>query len=371
MKDMKICFVSLSSSSLISQSSGNYIGGAEIQQVEIAKELLKRGYNISFITYSDNYFLGIKKIDNLSIYPVYPREGYNKRWLRKALTIYKKMKEIDADVYIHQAGSPGIVSIFSFLHKKKMIKIIASDADVTFKRIRFQNIIIDWLSKIADWIDIKLANVVIAQNNFQQIILENKFHIKSYIIQNAFKIPLLKKQKEKPKFLLWIGTIREVKQPHILLQLASSLPEYNFIMIGGEGESKELFRKIKMETDRIPNVKFLGYVPHDAVYEYYKKSLLLVNTSKMEGFPNIFIEAWMFAVPIVSLHVDPDGIITKYKLGRLSNNVNNMIKDIRELCATEKIRNEYGLNARNYVEANHEISDAIDKYEQILRNFDR
>lgn len=101
MKDMKICFVSLSSSSLISQSSGNYIGGAEIQQVEIAKELLKRGYNISFITYSDNYFLGIKKIDNLSIYPVYPREGYNKRWLRKALTIYKKMKEIDADVYIH------------------------------------------------------------------------------------------------------------------------------------------------------------------------------------------------------------------------------------------------------------------------------
>ncbi len=141
-KALKICFVSLNSSSLIFQSAENYIGGAELQQVIIAKELIKRRYDISFITYSDNQSLRYKKINNLTIIPTYPRD-YNSRWFKKALTIYKRMKEIDADIYIHRAGSPGIVSIFSFLHKKKMIKHIASDTDVTFRRIILENIIID------------------------------------------------------------------------------------------------------------------------------------------------------------------------------------------------------------------------------------
>ena len=50
----KICFVSLGSAPLFSSNEElKYVGGAEIKQVLIAKELAKRGFNISFITYDE------------------------------------------------------------------------------------------------------------------------------------------------------------------------------------------------------------------------------------------------------------------------------------------------------------------------------
>jgi hypothetical protein len=48
---VKICFVSLNSISLLSKSSVEYMGGAEFQQVTLAKELLNRGHEIIFLTY--------------------------------------------------------------------------------------------------------------------------------------------------------------------------------------------------------------------------------------------------------------------------------------------------------------------------------
>jgi glycosyltransferase involved in cell wall biosynthesis len=366
---LKICFVSLNSYPLLVNENLGYVGGAEIQQVELAKELNKRGYKISFITYGwDN--TDSKKADGIDIIPVYDRKDANNlSFFKKTLIIWKKMKEIDANIYIYQAGSSGIVSLFGKINQKKIIRLIASDADITSENIIGENNITGLLFKFIMWFDIKLSDVVVSQNEFQKSKLKNRLNVKSIIIKNAFDIIPRVELVSKANYVLWVGTIRSVKQPHLFLKIAEILPEYDFIMIGGKGESLELFRNIKDAADKIPNLDFKGFISHNRIFDYYRKSILFVNTSKTEGFPNVFLEAWMSSTPVVSLNVDPDGIISKYKLGYHSKSFNQMINNIKTLLDDKELCQNLGENARKYVEKNHNIKEITDLYESLIMNF--
>ena len=100
---IKICFVSLNSYPLFTKKKLGYVGGAEVQQVKIAKELKKRGYAISFITYG---FENNKReiVDGIDILPAYDRNDKNLSFLKKIICIWRKMKEADADVYFYRVG---------------------------------------------------------------------------------------------------------------------------------------------------------------------------------------------------------------------------------------------------------------------------
>ena len=194
------------------------------------------------------------------------------------------------------------------------------------------------------------------------------FKVNSIIIKNGIDVPVQTKKEEKENSLLWVGTFKDVKQPDLLLKIAKILPKYNFIMIGGEGKNPELFNNIKNEANKISNLQIIGFVPHNEVVNYYKKAVLLINTSKVEGFPNVFLEAWINSIPIISLNVDPDGIITKFKLGYHSKQFDNMIENIKVLMENRSLREEMGNNGRKYIENYHNIKNVVNKYENVINN---
>lgn len=308
-KKLKICFISLNSYPLLKGIDLGYVGGAEVQQVELAKELKKRGYEIYFITYAteDNE---TEIVNEINIVPVYNRKELNKlSYPRKMLLLWKKLKEVDADIYYYRAGSPGISSIFCKLNKKKIIKSISSDAEVTGESIHKKNYFIDSLMKFGNFLDLKISNKVISQNYFQKSNLKNKYRIESIMIMNAFDIPPQISIEYTYEYVLWVGTIRSIKQPYLFLKVAEYFPDYKFLMIGGGGGNSELFKDIQNASKKIQNLNFLGFVPYNKISDYYKKAIFLVNTSKTEGFPNVFLEAWMHSRPVVSLNVNPGGII--------------------------------------------------------------
>ncbi len=366
--NLKICFVSLSSYPLLKGINSGYVGGAEMQQVEIAKELKKRGHEISFMTYGKNND-NKNSLDRIQIFSVYDRNhAKDYSILKKAFFIYKKMKEVDADIYFCRAGSPGISSIFCKLNKKILIKSIATDAEVARESLIKKNWFIDYLLKIANWLDLKLSDTIVSQSEFQKLKLKERFNLNSTVIKNSLDVSLQFNKKSSGDYLLWVGTIRSIKQPELLLKVAQYFPDYKFVIIGGKGENSEYFKKIKNTAEKIKNINFKGFVSPQEIYYYYQKAILLINTSKTEGFPNIFLEAWLHFIPVVSLNVDPDEIISRYKLGFHSKTFEQMLINIETLLKDKELLEMMGKNGRKYVEENHDIRKAADQYEILIQD---
>lgn len=359
----KICFVSLNAYPLLSKIDKGYVGGAELQQVLIGNELHKRGYDITFLTYKE-FDEAEKIIDGIRIIPTYARnQVQNLHYFKKVLIILFQIKKVDANIFIYKCGCPGIITFISKIKKFKIIKILASDLELNGLSILNNIKNINFFSFLR-WFDLRFSDMVVSQNIFQKKSLEKKLGIKSTLIKNP--IDLVKTEKKNSNFILWVGTIRKVKQPELFLKLAKELPNLNFIMVGGIGESRNFYKYIESEAKSINNLDFKGFISHKDIFYYYQNALFIVNTSLVEGFPNIFLEAWMNFKPVVSLNVDPDDIIKKFNLGFHSKNFDVLVNNVIELCNNHEMRYEMGENANRYVENNHNIEKIVNLYEDIF-----
>lgn len=356
-----ICFVSPYSYPVLAKKNMGYTGGAEVQQVILAKELLKHGFEVSFVTFGDGQ-VPIEYLDDIKVIKVYKREAASNLTLfSKAWCIWKAMRQANADIYFHETGSFGVVSLFCCLARKKFIRYVASDGDVDKSRH------LSFVQRFGNWLDFKLANMVIVQNEYQGKMLKVNYGRESLIIKNAFPIPERRMtQKTNPSIILWVATIRDVKQPELFLKLAQAIPWGSFQMVGGAWDNPELYGRVTEMSATVPNLDFVGFVPFSEVNRYFEQALILVNTSKYEGFSNTFIQAWLQYVPVVSLNSDPDEVICINRLGFHSKTFQQLTEDVRTLLKDEQLREEMGRNGRQYVEKEHDITKVVPRYLEVF-----
>ncbi|MEJ1964052.1 MAG: glycosyltransferase [Gammaproteobacteria bacterium] len=93
--------------------------------------------------------------------------------------------------------------------------------------------------------------------------------------------------------VLWVGAMRPLKRPKLLLELARRLPHLKFEIAGGPSSDRPaLFEEVKQGSKALPNVHFLGPVPYHDVRALFEHARLVVSTSEIEGMPNIYLQAW-------------------------------------------------------------------------------
>jgi glycosyltransferase involved in cell wall biosynthesis len=393
---VKICFLSLHSQPYFTQNNNirSASGGGKMLAL-IGKELSKRSQNtvhsasgggkrlalmgkelskrrdfeISFVTYG-NEPDNIKKIDNIGLINAYDMDkSRNLNLFRKFFKIWHCLRKADSDVYIYSNGSTGITALYCFIYRKKYIYWMASDLAARLKGIENKE---SFLDTILNYIDIKFAKSVIVQNNYQKEIVEKKFKKSVILIKNPITIPEFEvnfQQKSSDKKILWVGHFSPVKQPELFLKLAKELPQYKFVMIGEKDlGNPEIFENIKKESEKITNLEHVAFVPPDKIEKYYQNSIILVNTSKNEGFPNVFLEAWVNYTPVVSLNIDPDNVIKEYQLGFHSKDFEQMKKDINKLMQDNNLTETIAKNCRKYVEINHDNAKIADQIETLIEN---
>jgi glycosyltransferase involved in cell wall biosynthesis len=99
--------------------------------------------------------------------------------------------------------------------------------------------------------------------------------------------------------------------------------------------------------------------------EFYKTASILCCTSSYEGFPNTFLEAWSYGLPIVST-VDPDDLISERGLGVYAANGPQVAQGIRRLKEDNGLRCLMSANARNYFLENHAVDPAMRRFEDVF-----
>ncbi len=329
---------------------GKHVGGAELQSWIIAKELAKNNYKVYFIVKAPED--GIEIVNNVAVFKIRyenPIIGYFK--------ILKAMIKINGDVYYQRTGGFAtiFVSFFCKIFKKRFVFHVSRDEQLDDGYPYDKPIIIKKLYRIA----VNLADNIIVQNKNQR---RKILHKKTFLIPNAIEInnDVFKKE----DFILWVASINDAKRPELFVELAKKLPKYQFIMIGG-ASNKKLYEKIKSKARELKNLDFLGFKPLKETEEYFKRAKIFVNTSILEGFPNTFLQAWRYGTPVVSLDIDPDEIICKYKLGFHSKSFEKMVEDIKRLYEDRKFYKKISYRCKRFIRE-FDIKGLITKYYKVL-----
>jgi len=89
-------------------------------------------------------------------------------------------------------------------------------------------------------------------------------------------------------------------------------------------------------------------VPQEDVNRLLERSHLLVNTSEWEGFSNTFIQAWMRSVPVITLGVNPDGLLDNSYLGCNHVSTAEIASSIRGLASNPDLLEDMGKRSRQF-----------------------
>lgn len=105
----------------------------------------------------------------------------------------------------------------------------------------------------------------------------------------------LKMQKNKCYNIVYVGRLAPEKNLDKLVSLFSKLPKKFKLTLVGDGPSrKELEKKY-----RNLNIEFVGYVPHERVYEYYHRADFHLITSESETFCFTPAESMATGTPVI------------------------------------------------------------------------
>jgi len=100
--------------------------------------------------------------------------------------------------------------------------------------------------------------------------------------------------------------------------------------------------------------------------EYFAKASVYVHTGDAEGFPNTFIQSWMYRTPVIALKTDPDAVLQRHEVGVRCESIDAMVSQVSQLIAEPDRREVLGGNARQYASEDHGIDAVVDRIEAEL-----
>jgi len=363
MKKKSVCFISFEAYHGFINSIIPIAGGAEFQQILLAKKLYQKGCEVSFIV-GDFGQNSTEVIEGIKVYKAFNpnRRNHGLNFFKNMYSLYQAMKHADADIYNFRSDSfyVGLICIFCKLLKKRFIFSTGTDRNASLSILKN----LKWPMPYLYILGIKWADIIISQTEMQKKQLLSNFSVNSLLVRNCVQVEN-KSSKKKRSYFLWVGKVFSGKRPDLYLKIASNFPDEEFLIIGGPGND-EVYNDTKRKTQELPNVRFIGFVPQREIYRYYEAAKALICTSESEGFPNTFLQAWIHQVPVISLSIDPDECICDHKLGFHSQSFEQLIKDIENLSQNEKIAKEMGKNGKEYVMKYHDVEVITNKYIKIF-----
>jgi glycosyltransferase involved in cell wall biosynthesis len=365
-----ICFVGPENLPLLAPEYGAiHAGGAELQQTLLAKALARRAFPVSMVVADLGQRDGARW-DGVTTYRAYrPHEGIRYvRYLHPRLTrLWAAMKRADADIYYVSCASHllGQVATFTRRYGRKLVFRIASNADCDPREL----LVGGPFEKAVYRFGLARADLVLAQTAAQEQALLRNYGRSSRVVG-----PLADLGGDRHAFdrrdidVLWVGNLRRLKRPELLLEAARRLPHLAFHMVGGPMRRNEAyFETMRAAASAVPNVTFHGHVPYHEVRSLYERARVLAGTSEVEGFPNTYLQAWAHGAPVVAF-LDPESFIERHGLGRRVEDVDALCGAIATLARDEAVWREVSARCMRFIDDRFDEEAMVGPYVDAFRS---
>jgi glycosyltransferase involved in cell wall biosynthesis len=158
----------------------------------------------------------------------------------------------------------------------------------------------------------------------------------------------------------WMARMASVKNPNLLLQVASRLPDVQFVMAGG-GDFL-----VNIKSNAPGNVKVIGWAN---AATFWSAVDIAISTSDNEGMPIALIEAQLAGVPVIATNVGSNNeVIEDEVTGFLaSNSVDSLVCAINRLISLPDLIQTQGNNGRRRASKEFSLEKMIQSHVNLYR----
>jgi glycosyltransferase involved in cell wall biosynthesis len=214
-------------------------------------------------------------------------------------------------LHAHSTYPTGFVAVICqrLLGLPAIVSLHAAEASA-FRDIGLGDLLHRRRARINRWV-INRARIVTALTDFQRNEVVTNLQIKRPVVvihrgvdlkqfyfkrSNALRSPVV---------ILSVGYLNAIKDPETLLRAFYSIQKkiQSVLVIVGKDYANGALQKLVDEMGLTEIVRFEGYVRHDLLGEYYRKSDLLLHTSRYESQGMVIAEAMASGVLVVGTRV--------------------------------------------------------------------
>jgi glycosyltransferase involved in cell wall biosynthesis len=332
-------------------------GGAELQATLLAGSLARSGLRVAHIIYRRDLPTSspLPSLELIKRKPWAGRRGLRGK-LSEAFRVWRSLTDADARLYLFRGGGTHLIigAAFCLLHRRGLVVSASNDLDFIFDRPDRSR----WgqaLYRAA----LRRSQCVVVQSSQQLELARTSLGDKARVEQ----IPSFAELGGDPahnggkaEAFLWAARLVEYKLPFRYVELARALPQAHFWMVAPwTSETPEgLLEQLTEAAAETPNLELLPPLWREGVLELIDRSAAVVVTSRHEGMPNVFLEAWARGVPVMSLHFDPDRKLESEGLGLFADGSwDDFVAAAGKLWAEPQLRRQLGDRGRQYVERVH------------------
>jgi glycosyltransferase involved in cell wall biosynthesis len=363
-----ICIVSHNGYGAISGCKSGFIGGVEWQTSLLARWLANRGHEVSFLTW-DEGGSAEEIIHGIRVIKICKQNGgllglrfFHPKWSR----LLGALRKADAEVYYHNCGEcvTGQIAIWCRRNQRAFVFTAANDTDCNPGLPEFKY----FKDRVLYRMGLRMADRIVVQTETQRQMLLRGFGLNSTVIpmpcQRPADAPTQGRLMAPSNRVLWLARVCPQKRPDRLVELAECCPEFEFDMVGPHYQDP-LSNKAVENANGLSNVTVHGPLPREQVQMLFSKTACFLSTSDYEGFPNTFLEAWSYGVPIISTF-DPDQVIVRHGLGSIAPDVQGLAAALRALLGDPGAYRNASENSLAYFGGHHALEEVQPRFERIL-----
>ncbi len=362
-KKIHVCFVSLQAYHFFNDGGHTPTGIGYQGLSTIATSLNPSQFQVSIVT-EDCGQAEKEYKHNVTLYASVNLQSRNIP--RNIYRLVRALHRAHSDIYVASVFGKDVFFTWLFckIYRKKFIYLTAHDYECTGS-VAQQSPVTTKLFHIA--LEHADTLIVILESHKRLLQLHHP-SISCPIVHIPYAMEQPRQPIQEKRYITWIGRCQPIKNPLLFLTLVEALPNYQFLMIAAPGkEQMPLFQKITRESQKYENLTFIPGVPNTEVQRHYNAATVLVNTSESEGFPFAFIESGIGQTPILSLHANPDDVITTYGIGYYAHGSMQTLTDqLRHILTNHEDWQQKSDNIAHYVQKYHSLRNVSLAWAEVL-----